>query len=231
MDSLNVAWGIAVQDSLVFLAYGYKELFIVNARQPENMKVVGVLEYPQPGYGYDLMVQDSLVYIAAGAQFILVNVADPRYPNLKFQHYYPRDCRGVAIESRYGFLACEQLGVAVWKLDTFPLSQIGDFDTPGNARAVAVKDGILYVADGRNGLVLVDADDPRDMKELATLSLDGYASSVTVEDSLVFVACGSEGVAVVNCAQPDTPLLVAQIKTPYAYAIAPGPGERYFFGL
>jgi hypothetical protein len=120
MDSLNIAWAVAVRDTLVFVAYGYKELLIVNAARPESLKIIGVLEYPQPGYGYDLAQKDSWVYIAAGAQFIAVNVTDPRYPNLRFQYYYPRDCRGLVISGSYLFLACEQLGIASWRIDTFP---------------------------------------------------------------------------------------------------------------
>ncbi|MEO0053850.1 MAG: hypothetical protein ABIK22_06850, partial [candidate division WOR-3 bacterium] len=114
LDSLNVAWGVKVRDSLVFLAYGYKELVIVNAVRPESLKITGVLEYPQPGYGYALALRDSWVYVAAGAQFIAVDISQPEYPNLRFQYYYPRNCRSIAIESANAYVACEQLGIAVW---------------------------------------------------------------------------------------------------------------------
>lgn len=231
MDSLNVAWGVAVKDSFAYIAYGYKELMIVNARRPESLKIAGVLEYPQPGYGYDIAVQDSWVYIAAGAQFLAVNVIDPRYPNLRFQYYYPRNCRSVVIAENQGFVACEQLGVAAWRLDTFPPVQLSGFDTPGNARGVAVKDGILYAADGRNGLMVIDAHEPGNLRELSRIALDGYANSVTVVDSLIFVACGSGGVSVVNCANPSEPYLMAQIKTPYAYAVGVITESNYFLVL
>lgn len=231
MDSLNVAWGVTVKDSFAYLAYGYKELMIVNIQRPESLKVVGVLEYPQPGYGYDIAFQDSWVYIAAGAQFLAVNVTDPRYPNLRFQYYYPRNCRGVVIADNRGFVACEQLGIASWRLDTFPPVQVADFDTPGNARCVVVKDWILYVADGRNGLMVINANEPGNLRELSRIALDGYAHSVTVDDTLIFVACGSGGIFVVNCANAYKPYLMAQIKTPYAYGIGVITESNYFLVL
>ncbi len=228
MDSLNVAWGVEVKDSLVFVAYGYKELFVVNARNPESLKVVGVLEYPQPGYGYDLAVNDSWVYLAAGAQFIAVDVSQPSYPNLRFQYYYPRNCRDAVVNGNWCFLACEQLGVVSWRIDTFPPVKVSDFDTPGSSRGVAVKDNLLFVADGRNGLLIVNIATPGEMSLLATVDPAGYVNSVTVDDTLVLVACGSEGLGIVNCARPEQPYLMAQIKTPYAYASGVTDDGRFY---
>lgn len=228
MDSLNVAWGVAVKESLVFVAYGYKELLIVNARNPESLKTVGALEYLQPAYGYGVATQDTWVYIAAGAQFVAVNVSDPHYPNVRLQYYYPRDCRDVVLDRNRAFLACGQLGVVCWRIDTFPPSPIGSMDTPGNARAVGVKGDLLFVADGRNGLLVTDVSDPQNMRVLGSIKLDGYAGSIFVDDTLVLVACGAGGVAIVNCALPETPHLVAQVHTPYAYAAAATEDRRYY---
>jgi len=228
MDSLNVAWGVEVKDSLVLVAYGYKELFIVNARNPENLKIMGILEYPQPGYGYDLAVLDSWAFIAAGAQFIAIDISQPSYPNLRFQYYYPRNCRDIVIKENHCFLACEQLGVTSWRVDTFPPIQVGAFDTEGSSRGVAVRDNLLFVADGRNGLVIVNVAVPENMSSLATVNLPGYANSVTVDDTLVLVACGSEGLAIVNCVQPEQPYMVAQIATPYAYATGVSDDGKYY---
>ncbi len=228
MDSLNVAWGVAVNDSLAYLAYGYKELVIVNISSPESLKIVGVLEYPQPGFGYDIAVQDSWVYIAAGAQFLAVNIIDPRYPNLRFQYYYPRNCRGLVIDNCRGFVACEQLGIACWRLDTFPPVQVNSFDTPGNARGVDYNNSIIFIADGREGLILCDGNNLTDIRKLSSLTIDGYATSVMVEDSLAFVACGSEGVSIANFSSYTEPYLLAKIKTPYAYRVSVIPGTDYF---
>ncbi|MGB9741683.1 MAG: LVIVD repeat-containing protein [candidate division WOR-3 bacterium] len=231
MDSLNVAWGVDVRDTLAFLAYGYKELMIVNVARPESLKTIGVLEYPQPGYGYDVALKDSWAYIAAGAQFIAVNITDPRYPNLRFQYYYPRNCRSLTVDNGNCYVACEQLGIAGWRLDTFPPIPAGSFDTPGNARGVASAEGVVMIADGRNGLIIADGSEPAVIRQLSSISLAGYASSVTIDDTLVFVACGSGGTAVVNWSEPSQPVLMAQIATPYAYKVGVLPGSEYLYIL
>ncbi len=215
MDSMNIAWGVFAKDSLAYVAYGTKELYITNVALPESIKVVGELEYIQPGFGYGIVVADSLAYIAAGPQFVIINVAQPAYPNLIFQIRYPHDCKSVVLQGLWAFVAVGQLGVAVWKTDTTPPMQVGSFDTPANAQAVAVSGSHLYVADGVGGLIVADISDPLNPHPVATLGLPGYARHVFVADSLVYVSCEAGGLAIVNVAQPAQPVLAAIISLPY----------------
>jgi len=215
MDSMNVAWGVAASDSYAYITYGSKELYIVDVSRPESLKVAGELEYPQPGYGYDVAVKDTFAYLAADAQFIVVNVAQPAYPNLVYQYRYPHDCRDVAVSGSYCYLACGQLGVAVWKVESLPPRQVASFDTPANALSVAVSGNFLYVADTRNGLIVADISDPLNPRPVATLGLSGYARHVSVADSFAYVSCEAGGLFVVNVAQPERPVLAATLNLPY----------------
>lgn len=227
LDSLNVAWGVAARDSLAYIAYGYKELMIVNAARPESMVTLGVLEYPQPGTGYDVALADSFAFVAAGAQFLKVGISDPRYPNLVYQGYYPRDCYGVSIAGPVACVALGQLGMACWRIDTIPPTQVGWLDTQGKARAIAAADGLAFVADGLNGLVVVDISNPAQPSFVAELALKGYANGVAVQDTLVYVTCGAGGIAVVNAADRARPQLVTQL--PGGYAMGVCPVGRYVF--
>jgi hypothetical protein len=217
MDSMNVAWGVASTDRYAYVSYGYKELYIVDVSQPESLRVAGEMEYVEPGFGYDIAVKDSFVLVAAGAQFIVVKIADPAHPDVKYQFDYPRDCRGIAVNGSRWYLACEQLGVAVWQwlVDSLPPVQVGSFDTPANALSVVVSGNYLYVADTRNGLVVADVSDPLNPRPVATLALSGYARHVSVADSLVYVSCEAGGLAVVNVARPEQPVLAATVNLPY----------------
>jgi len=228
MDSLNEAWGVTADDSFAYVAYGYKELVIVDVRRTDSLSITGVLEYLQPGYGYDIALQDSFVYVAADAQFVKINVANRRAPGLVFQGYYPRDCRGVALQGGHAYLACGQLGTALWRTDTAPAYQVGGMDTPGNARGVAVSGGYEYIADGREGLMIVDVSDPARPSTVGSLALSGYALTVAVQDSIVCVACGDGGISVVNAAQPANPRLVARVDTPHCVGVFIAGG--YVFG-
>jgi hypothetical protein len=215
MDSMNVAWGVAHAGNYAYVSYGSKELYIIDVSRPESLKVAGELEYPQPGYGYDAAIKDTFAYLASDAQFIVVNVAQPAYPNLVFQYRYPHDCRGVAVQGNYCYLACGQLGVAVWRVESLPPRQIANFDTPANALSVAVSGNYLYVADTRNGLVVADISDPLNPRPVATLGLSGYARHVSVTDSLAYVSCEAGGLAIVNVVRPEQPVLAATVNLPY----------------
>lgn len=211
MDSQNEAHGVCPVDTLVHVAYGYKELATYSAARPESLRVVGELEYPQPGFGYDVAVADSFVYLAADAQFIIVNSSQPQYPNLVFQYRYPRGLRGVAVSGGICYLALEQLGVELWDVRSLPPTRLGWLDTPSNARGIDAGGTTAYVADGRDGLVVVDASNPSAPTTLARLDLPGYATRVTLSDTLALVACGDAGVCVVNVANPGQPVLAATI--------------------
>ncbi len=215
MDSLNKAYGVVSDGHYAFVAYGYKELMVVDVSRPESLRRVGELEYPQPGFGYDLALKDTFVYIAADAQFIMVNVKQPQYPNLVFQYRYPYGCRGVAVRDSFCYLALEQLGIAVWNVARLPAVPLGSIDTRSNARGCAVAGDYLYVADGREGLTVIDISDPAHPELAAGLALDGYANRVSVTDTLACVGCSDGGIAIVNVKDPTAPGLLAQVSCGY----------------
>jgi hypothetical protein len=219
MDSLNEAWGVVSGDSYAYVAYGYTKLAAMDIRRPDSIRIVGQLTYPQPAYGYDVALKDSWVYVAAGAQFIVVNVSDPRYLNVTYQGFYPRDCHGVAVQGRYAYVACEQLGIASWLVDTVPPVQEGSLDSPSNARGIAVQGSYVYVADGRDGLVIADVSDPANIRRVGSVSLKGYANAVSVRDTLAVLTCGSGGTSIVNVARPDSPSVVAMLPSNYAMGV------------
>jgi hypothetical protein len=113
----------------------------------------------------------------------------------------------------------EQLGLDVWRADTVPPLQLGNLDTPGNSRGVAARGNRAFVADGREGLAVIDVSDPAAMREVARITLDGYATSVALRDTVAFIACGGGGVSIVRVTEPDSPQLVATLTTPYAAGV------------
>jgi len=228
MDSLNKAYSVVSDGHYAYVAYGYKELMVVDVSKPESLKRTGELEYPQPGFGYDVALADTFAYIAADAQFIIVNVKQAQYPNLVFQYRYPYGCRGVAVKDSFCYLALEQLGVAVWNVARLPAVELGGMDTRSNARGCAAAGDFLYVADGREGLTIADISDPAHPELVAGLALDGYANRVSLADTLAYVGCSDGGVAIVNVKDPVHPLLVAQVRCGYTRQAVESNG--YVFG-
>jgi hypothetical protein len=77
--------------------------------------------------------------------------------------------------------------------------------TPGYAKSVALdmSGDYVYIADGWNGLVVVDVTG--DPEIVATLDLGGDASFVEYCNDNVVVCMGGDGIALVNCMNPMAP--------------------------
>jgi hypothetical protein len=227
-DDRNVANGVTAAGDYAYVSYGYKELLVADVSNPDSLFVAGELEYVQPGNGLDIeLLGDSLVFIAADAQFIYIDISDPAFPALKEQHNYPRGCRGIDIDGDRCYLALEQVGVAVWDVSSSPIVPLAEFDTPSNARSVAADGDMLYVADGSGGLLVVDVSEPESVSVAATLDLPDYAERVTVSDTLVYVGCRNDGVVVVNVTEPLEPFNAAEVKTDYARCAVASGGYVY----
>ena len=219
MDTTHEAWGVTVVDSLAYVAYSSVELWIVNVSQLDSLKVVGSLSYPTPASGYDIIVKDSLAYIAAMSQFIIINVADPRYPNLLYQHLFPSNVRGVTLIDTFAVIACEQLGIYIYDARPASARILSWFDTPGNARDVFVKDSFAFVADGSNGITIINIKDKVNPQLVTTIDLPGYARKIYIVDKLLYIAIGDSGLGIIDINNPNEPKLDAIVKTGYAYSV------------
>ena len=65
---------------------------------------------------------------------------------------------------------------------------LGSVDTPGNARGVAVAGGYAYVADGLQGLRVIDVSTPSAPVEVGFVDTSGAAYGVAVAGGYAYVA-------------------------------------------
>jgi hypothetical protein len=99
---------------------------------------------------------------------------------------------------------------------------VGSFDTPGDARHVAVADGIAYVADGSGGLRVLDVSVPAFPIEIGVLAnppSGGSARDVVVAGSRAYVVLGLGGVGVADVSNPAAPAWLGVLALPGATAI------------
>jgi hypothetical protein len=87
-------------------------------------------------------------------------------------------------------------------------------ETPGWASAVVMDGPLAYIADGNNGLEIVDFDDPS-----VPLLRGGVRASEPVVDvaatpGIACLSLGTGGVAVVDVGDPDRPVIVGRVDTP-----------------
>lgn len=219
MDTTNEAWGVTVEDDYAYVAYGRRTLWIADVSEIDSLRAVGWLGYMSPAFGEDICVRDSLAYIAALSQFNIVNITDLRSPNVLYQRSFPASVRGVALIDSFAVISCEQLGIYIFDVRLDSLKIVGWFDTPGNARDVFVQDSLAFVADGADGLVIINIKDKSNPQHVCSIDLPGYARKIYILDNLLYVALGDSGLGVVDISNPSQPKIDAIVKTGYAYSI------------
>ena len=99
------------------------------------------------------------------------------------------------------------------QLFLFPVL-LGTYDTPGNARAVAISGTVAYVADGASGLMILNVTNPASPTLLGSYNTPGSAWSVAVSGTRAYVADGATGLVILNVTNPASPTLLGSYNTP-----------------
>jgi len=81
----------------------------------------------------------------------------------------------------------------------------GYYDTSGWARGVAVNGDHAYIADGDNGLVIVDIGDKSEPRYAGGYDTDGYARGVAVSGDYAYIADGDNGLVIVDSGDKGDP--------------------------
>jgi len=102
----------------------------------------------------------------------------------------------------------------------FSLKSIGDYDTDGYARGVTISGNYAYVADGDDGLVILNIEDPANPTLVGSYDTDGYVYSVTISGNYAYVADSGNGLVIINIEDPANPTLTGSSDTDgFAYDV------------
>ena len=94
------------------------------------------------------------------------------------------------------------------RLHPFKITFAGSRATPGFATCVAVSGNYAYVADGTNGLCVIDISTPTSPSEVSLIDTPGQALNVAVAGNLAYVADDTGGLCVVDVSTPASPVEV-----------------------
>jgi hypothetical protein len=108
-------------------------------------------------------------------------------------------------------------------------SEAGFYNTPGQARGVAIAGDYACVADGNAGLRIIDISAPGSPLEVSAFDTAGYAESVAILGSdVALLADGDAGIVLVDFTVPTGPVEVGYYETPgWASDIAELAGHAY----
>jgi len=213
---LPLGWcsSIAASSQYAFLIADETLLTVVDIQNPANPILRGTLSLTGVGWGFDLALKNSCVFIATDAGLEVVDVSDPGNP------------------TEAAFLELEQTtnievsGNNAW-LGGFGVLYLVDISDPADPRTVARSNEFntgpgdaLSVA----GSFVYNAD-PEEFRVLAYTTggpvLTGHVGQwrsfgVWYQDSLAYVAAGSDGLKIVNCANPRSPSVLGTFLCSHA---------------
>lgn len=142
---------VRVAGDFAYIADGGDGLVVVDVSAPLLPRVVGALD--TPGVASDVALAPPRAYVADGTGLSVVDVSDPAVPRLLGGLSLSGNCRGVEVAGNLVFVAADDSGVHVVDVtDPTAPSLIATAPTRtdgrSNAADLAVRDGLLYVADG-----------------------------------------------------------------------------------
>jgi hypothetical protein len=85
--------------------------------------------------------------------------------------------------------------------------------TEGITWSFTTRNNYAYVADGGNGLLIVDVTEPSTPIIVGHLNTEGSAWEVYVSGNYAYVADGGNGLIIVDVTEPSTPIIVGHLDT------------------
>jgi hypothetical protein len=233
---------------LVYAAQGAKGFCAIDVADPEFPEALGALDLGGTAVGMALgPVGYAYVALGDGPVIRVVDVRDPAAPRLAgSSDTLPDACTDIATDGTYVYatLANGQLAVLSSTLRSparvagrvvaqvaSTLKKEALVDLPAVGRGVAARGGYVYVADGGDGLQIVDVTrGPRSAKLVGHSGVDGVADDVCANGPRVYVAREDGALAVVNVANGANPALAATVDTAGSSLGICGSGHHVYLG-
>ena len=240
-DPLGTAEAVVMKGDYALVAYGQRELQIINVADPANpFRANGFYAPNRPGGGYgqpapeviasDLLLDGEILYLADGVSGLQVlDMTQPAEP------------------MRVGYLqtsaAALRLSLNKPLITAYGQSQKWDINinnpavptlvATGEAPAidpvvmeVASSENFVYVGSDKHGLDVLDITDPTQPKHVAELELIPSIKDIAIDGNTLLLANYSDGAQIVDISNPTQPTIIGNVLTgqnSYGVAIA---GDR-----
>ncbi len=203
--------------STLYVAAFYQALSVLDVQDPAHPLVLGSTS-GLAGLGfnsYSLAVQGNYVWLAGNRGLLRVDVSNPANPIPNEGGYiygstnYPYHSTYVTISGNFLY-QITYTELRVWNVSTptspVHVSTIFFNAEPNNPQMCVVRDNVLYVTAGRQGLRMYNVSNPASPVLLGTYDTPGFARSLALQGSLAYVADGD--VQVLDISNPMAPTFV-----------------------
>ena len=173
-----------------------------------------------PSYAVAYDASRNLAFCGSGGGVYVLDVSNPAQPQKLSEAIHTRGLvYGLCYQANRLYIAAAVAGLEIWDV-TNPAApaRLGYYDTPSQARAVAVAGNYAYVADDEAGLRVISVSDPAHPSEVGYCDTPGCAEGVAVAGDYAYVADRDSGLRVISVLDPAHP-------TEVGYCYKPGRAE------
>jgi len=229
----STCWTVAAKDSYAFIGWRpnpyFRSILVSNPALPQQVGSGLVQTIPE-----DMILRDTLVYLAGNLRFNVVNVARPRSPVLVGTCNLPDDAAGVWLQDTLAY-------VAYWPMSVINVANPRSPTVVGQIWEgcwnVVVRDTVAFLAS--SVLAWYSVANPAVPYPIDSLSLGRTVYGLAVNDTLVYAATLDDKVYAVSIADLHAPHVVGQSvvpdlvwrfesSPPYLYAACLGGGVSIF---
>ena len=212
--------GVAFMAGLLYVTDWHSGLHVV---LPELPPTIGSID--TWGSAIDVAVANSHIFIAdVSGGMKVFDISDPTSPVLADSLAWDYPAVGIGVAGSHAYVGCGWFGDAgsleiVDIVDPANLVPVGTLPFPAEfAMDIAIEGTIVYLANGRHGLQIVDAADPTAPRIVGELETPGDAVRVALSEAYALVADDVGGLQVIDVADPAEPRLVGSYDTDGAHA-------------
>lgn len=195
---INQATDMALIHSAVAIADGQLGLQLLDLTHPLEVRQLG--QYQPTTAPLKLTVADKFVYLADETYLTVMNVDPPSEPNrVGFSSYIPlgqaaQEVVELIADESFVYIATRSQGV--WGIDVsnpFAPRRVGGYAFLDDVWGVAVQADRLYVANGADGLAVLDISQPDVIVLVDQLESSGIVRAVAALDSsFILMATGRQ---------------------------------------
>jgi hypothetical protein len=186
VDTPNAARGLAVDDSLAYVADTNSGLQVIDIRDPQNPQIVASLA--TVGGAYSVAISGGYAYVAGlSSGLFVVDISNPLNPLLVGTY----DTRGasydVALAGDYAYVADFTFGLELIEI-TDPIHPrfVSQVDSPGRARGIAVSGPHCYLTDSGTGVFIL----PAQCAPAIYVDAEGTGDYPTIQSAIAAVGDG-----------------------------------------
>ncbi len=194
----NGIFGMALQDTVLFLALGDAGFYSVDVSDPANPSVLDSIQFPG-GQARDVVTGNGFAFIAHTDGMQVVDISDPS--NLLFMSDIGSGYYAIDVEDNHIFLGKNGGGVDVYDISSplFPVPAFSIASGGGNTWDLKAVAGYLYLASNSSGLFVYKIENNSGVLKAAWPNTgNGQSFGVAVQDSLILLSGLVNGVAVLS---------------------------------